>query len=261
MTDPYQVLGVSRSASDEEIKKAYRTLSRKYHPDANVNNPNKDQAEERFKQVQQAYDLIMKEKQQGTSGIQNIPQNIRVKQNRQAFKRLRAFRNHAGHHQTAQRLILLLIFCIQIPERVVTVFFFIPHYGCPNDCVFCNQRKITGMSTDISNSDVEDTILEYLSYFKRKDNVEVAFYGGSFTAIPLEEQSEFLKVAHSYKEKGLVKYIRLSTRPDAIDEKILDNLKNYGVDIIELGVQSLDPEVLILSNRSGSSIRVWKQQR
>ena len=68
MTDPYQVLGVSRSASDEEIKKAYRTLSRKYHPDANVNNPNKDQAEERFKQVQQAYDLIMKEKQQGTSG-------------------------------------------------------------------------------------------------------------------------------------------------------------------------------------------------
>ena len=135
---------------------------------------------------------------------------------------------------------------------------FIPHYGCPNDCVFCNQRKITGMSTDISNSDVEDTILEYLSYFKRKDNVEVAFYGGSFTAIPLEEQSEFLKVAHSYKEKGLVKYIRLSTRPDAIDEKILDNLKNYGVDIIELGVQSLDPEVLILSNRGHNASCVYE---
>ena len=68
MTDPYQVLGVSRSASDEEIKKAYRSLSRKYHPDANVNNPHKEEAEERFKQVQQAYDQIMKEKQQGTSG-------------------------------------------------------------------------------------------------------------------------------------------------------------------------------------------------
>ena len=67
MTDPYQVLGISRGASDEEIKKAYRSLSRKYHPDANVNNPNKDQAEEKFKQVQQAYDQIMKEKQQGTS--------------------------------------------------------------------------------------------------------------------------------------------------------------------------------------------------
>ena len=67
MIDPYQVLGISRGASDEEIKKAYRSLSRKYHPDANVNNPNKDQAEEKFKQVQQAYDQIMKEKQQGTS--------------------------------------------------------------------------------------------------------------------------------------------------------------------------------------------------
>jgi molecular chaperone DnaJ len=64
--DPYQVLGVSRGASDEEIKKAYRALSRKYHPDANVNNPNKAEAEEKFKQVQQAYNQIMKEKQQGS---------------------------------------------------------------------------------------------------------------------------------------------------------------------------------------------------
>jgi molecular chaperone DnaJ len=68
MTDPYQVLGISRSASDEEIKKAYRALSRKYHPDANINNPNKAQAEEKFKEVQQAYDQIMKEKQSGTGG-------------------------------------------------------------------------------------------------------------------------------------------------------------------------------------------------
>lgn len=65
MTDPYRVLGVSRNASDDEIKKAYRTLSRRYHPDANINNPNKAQAEEKFKEVQQAYDQIMKEKQQG----------------------------------------------------------------------------------------------------------------------------------------------------------------------------------------------------
>ena len=64
MMDPYQVLGVSRGASDEEIKKAYRSKSRMYHPDANVNNPNKDQAEEKFKQVQQAYDQIVKEREQ-----------------------------------------------------------------------------------------------------------------------------------------------------------------------------------------------------
>lgn len=63
MSDPYKILGVSRDASDEEIKKAYRKLSRKYHPDANINNPNKDQAEEMFKQVQQAYQQIMYERQ------------------------------------------------------------------------------------------------------------------------------------------------------------------------------------------------------
>lgn len=66
--DPYEVLGISRGASDEEIKKAYRNLSRKYHPDANVNNPNKAEAEERFKQVQQAYDQVMKEREQGSYG-------------------------------------------------------------------------------------------------------------------------------------------------------------------------------------------------
>lgn len=68
--DPYQVLGVSRDASDEEIKKAYRKLSRKYHPDANVNNPNAAQAEEKFKEIQQAYDQIMKEREQGYSSGQ-----------------------------------------------------------------------------------------------------------------------------------------------------------------------------------------------
>lgn len=68
MTDPYEALGLKRGASDEEIKKAYRTLSRKYHPDANINNPNAAQAEEKFKQVQAAYDQIMKEKEQGYSG-------------------------------------------------------------------------------------------------------------------------------------------------------------------------------------------------
>ena len=68
MIDPYSVLGISRSASDEEIKKAYRNLSRKYHPDANINNPNKDQAEAKFKEIQQAYQQIMHEREYGTAG-------------------------------------------------------------------------------------------------------------------------------------------------------------------------------------------------
>ena len=65
--DPYSVLGVSRDASEEEIKKAYKALSRKYHPDANINNPNKDQAEEKFKEIQAAYQQIMKERTEGYS--------------------------------------------------------------------------------------------------------------------------------------------------------------------------------------------------
>ena len=67
MRDPYEILGVSRSASEEDIKKAYKSLSRKYHPDANINNPHKDQAEERFKEIQQAYQQIMKERTEGYS--------------------------------------------------------------------------------------------------------------------------------------------------------------------------------------------------
>ena len=72
MLDPYSILGVSRDATDEEIKKAYRRLSRKYHPDANINNPNKAQAEEKFKEIQQAYDQIMKERDQETMAVSAV---------------------------------------------------------------------------------------------------------------------------------------------------------------------------------------------
>lgn len=104
MTDPYQVLGVSRGASDEEIKKAYRNLSRKYHPDANVNNPNKDQAEERFKQVQQAYDQIMKEKQQGTYYYGN---NTYRSASRDESPKMQAVLNYLRNQSYAEALHLL----------------------------------------------------------------------------------------------------------------------------------------------------------
>lgn len=138
---------------------------------------------------------------------------------------------------------------------------FVPHYGCPNDCVFCNQNKITGISTDITKEKVENLIEEYLSYFKCKDNVEVAFYGGSFTAIDLDIQNSLLEVASRYKKNNLIKEIRLSTRPDCINEEILLNLKKYDVDTIELGVQSLDKGVLELSNRGHNSDVVYSSAK
>lgn len=135
---------------------------------------------------------------------------------------------------------------------------FVPHFGCPHDCVFCNQRKITGFDTDINPKDVEKTIQEHLLTFKEDSFIEVAFYGGSFTAIRVDLQEELLSVPKKYKEMGKIDRIRLSTRPDAIDKEILTMLKLNDVDIIELGVQSLDPEVLELSERGHSIEDVHK---
>ena len=129
---------------------------------------------------------------------------------------------------------------------------FIPHRGCPNDCVFCNQRKITASGSDIRPEDAREKIETWLSTLQDRpgmETVEIAFYGGSFTGIPLEEQTAFLEVAGEYKKRGLVQRLHLSTRPDYIDEKILDNLKRLSVDVIELGVQSFDDEVLKASRR------------
>lgn len=130
---------------------------------------------------------------------------------------------------------------------------FVPHYGCPHDCVFCNQNKITGLETDVTESQVKATIDEYLATFQKDSFIEVAFYGGSFTAIDLETQRKLLSIPRKYKEEGKINGIRLSTRPDAIDDVILNMLKDCLVDTIELGVQSLDPLVLELSERGHSS--------
>ena len=88
--------------------------------------------------------------------------------------------------------------------------------------------------------------------------MEAAFYGGSFTGLDIDEQSAYLAVTMEYKEKGLIDKIHLSTRPDYIDREILDNLKAYGVDTIELGVQSFDDDVLRYSNRGHTSADVYK---
>jgi len=128
---------------------------------------------------------------------------------------------------------------------------FISHRGCPNDCVFCNQKKITARSGDVTPEDARRTIEEHLSTLSRMnlETIEIAFFGGSFTGIPMEDQKAFLAIAKEYKDAGKVQAIHLSTRPDYISREILDNLKAYSVDVIELGVQSLDDEVLTLSGR------------
>ena len=89
-------------------------------------------------------------------------------------------------------------------------------------------------------------------------NVHVAFYGGSFTAIPMEEQVKYLKIAHEYKTNGFVSEIHLSTRPDCIDDEVLENLKNYSVDLIELGCQSFDDDVLSASKRGHNTKDIYR---
>lgn len=138
-----------------------------------------------------------------------------------------------------------------------TIPIFIPHKGCPNNCVFCNQKKISGQLTDVTAQDVEDKIEEYLKYYSNsKKKIEIAFFGGSFTGIPMDKQIEYLEVANSYVKKGLVDAIRISTRPDYIDGKILDVMKKYNVKTIELGVQSMDDKILALSKRGHTALDV-----
>lgn len=132
---------------------------------------------------------------------------------------------------------------------------FVPDLGCPHQCVFCNQKKITGSPRVPTQEDVAGKISDYLQTIPRKAGItrEVAFYGGSFTAVAPELQAELLTQAYRYKCCGEIDTIRISTRPDAISEDVMALLSTYGVDIVELGVQSMDDEVLFLSGRGHSS--------
>ena len=133
-------------------------------------------------------------------------------------------------------------------EYIIPIF--VPHLGCPNKCVFCNQTKITGKQKQVTAEEARKVIDEYLSNFKDKENkVEIAFFGGSFTAIDEKIQNELLEIAYEYVQKGLVDSIRISTRPDYITKDILKRLKKYKVKTIELGVQSTNNYVLAKAKR------------
>lgn len=135
---------------------------------------------------------------------------------------------------------------------------FVPQLGCPHQCVFCNQNRIAGSVQSVC----ADTVRELLASVPAADGRrELAFYGGSFTAIPEHLQTELLSAAQEGIRSGRISAIRLSTRPDAIDRTVLDRLKRFGVETVELGAQSLDDEVLRLSGRGHTAEDVRRAAR
>lgn len=125
---------------------------------------------------------------------------------------------------------------------------FIPHLGCPHDCVFCNQKKISGHARFDPDTVIPE-IETALSTMSEDEKPEIAFFGGSFTGIDRDVMISLLDIAEGYVRAGKVSGIRMSTRPDYINDEILDILGSYTVSAIELGLQSFDGNVLMLSER------------
>lgn len=144
-------------------------------------------------------------------------------------------------------------------ESIIPVF--VPHLGCPHDCVFCNQRRISGQTEPASAQTVKNAIENAAALTPVGTKRQLAFYGGSFTAIPAQEQEALLGAAQPYLADGAVASIRLSTRPDAIDDEVLERLGRFGVQTVELGAQSLDDEVLRYSGRGHSAQDVKNASR
>ena len=133
-------------------------------------------------------------------------------------------------------------------QYIVPVF--VPHLGCPNDCIFCNQKSISGQKKNMTKEEAKKIIDDYLVNIKDKESqIEIAFFGGSFTAIEEKLQNELLELAYEYVKNGKVESIRISTRPDCINKNILKRLKKYKVKTIELGVQSSNDYILKRANR------------
>ncbi len=131
-----------------------------------------------------------------------------------------------------------------------TIPIFIPELACPFQCVFCDQRKITGKNQVPDEDAILQTIESHLQSFKEENRiVEIGFFGGSFTGIPMDQQEKYLSLIQHFIKKKLVNAIRLSTRPDYINAEVLALLKKFSVETIELGAQSFDDEVLNQSFR------------
>lgn len=140
--------------------------------------------------------------------------------------------------------------------RHFTIPVFIPEEACPNRCVFCNQHRIAGAECAPSVEEVVAKINEHLLTIPDGHEVEIGFFGGNFTGIPVEEQKAYMDSVQPYFESGQIIGIRISTRPDYISREILLMLKQYHVTTIELGAQSLDEEVLKLAGRGHTASQV-----
>lgn len=139
---------------------------------------------------------------------------------------------------------------------------FVPHLGCPNDCIFCNQKTISGQKENMTKEKAKKIIEDYLKDINEEDaQIEIAFYGGSFTAIESKLQEELLETAYQYIEQGKVESIRISTRPDCINKETLKRLKKYKVKTIELGVQSANDYILKRTNRGHTFADVKKASK
>lgn len=138
--------------------------------------------------------------------------------------------------------------CGAVKEMLI-IPVFVPHEGCAHNCCFCNQNTISGQSAAPSVKEVRALIDSYLDILPNYEDVQVAFFGGSFTAIPEERQIAYLEAVLPYIERHVVHSIRISTRPDAIDAGILNLLRSHFVKTIELGAQSMDDSVLRQSGR------------
>lgn len=137
-----------------------------------------------------------------------------------------------------------------ISQRPLIIPIFIPHAGCPHQCVFCNQKIITGTAGELTGASIAEVIGGYLKYKRpSRSHVEVSFYGGNFLGLPKNEFLRLLNETLPFIDSKKIDSIRFSTRPDTIDENRLNLIRSYPVSTIELGVQSMDDRVLDLSNR------------
>lgn len=142
-------------------------------------------------------------------------------------------------------------------KKHANISVFVPHLGCPQQCSFCNQRYIARTESQPTEKDIDDAVRVAVASKNYDPTItELAFFGGSFTAIDKAYMETLLKAAYKYVTSGAISGIRISTRPDAISEEILSTLKQYGVTTIELGAQSMCDEVLILNQRGHSALDV-----